>query len=514
MSGGPQLAVVTTAGCPHCKRAKQALTEAGVEYREHNLAGALDVLAELKRATGKTTVPQVFVGGELIGGADETLAALADGSLQKRVQAASAPPLPTDLGALLESVPQDGAEPTKAKANLPADMTPEEYADLQQLASSMGSSNMPRETLHASSAPLLRRRTATPNCFTGSAAVDWMLSAKAASTAEEAAAKGQRLLACKLLRRVSPTGEPAPGPFQGGGGAIFQLAADAIVSVAKGQPLNVHYAWEGAARPASQVATDLRELIVALYDKFLSPDGKQVDYDGMKADPLFLEYVNASAELQAVSLSDLGRRERIAFFINIYNALIVHGTIVREVPDNLLKRLSFFSSLKYNIGGHDFSADDVEHGVLRGNKPSPASLFAILGKPQWAGPIFKQGDPRAQQAVSPLDPRIHFALVCGAKSCPPIRVYTPESLEVGLQAAATTFCEGSVQVDRAANKVTMSQILKWYGGDFAGSTHGVLTAVAGFLPEDAAADLKAMLAGGKVPEVVYSPYDWSVNKKE
>ena len=44
------------------------------------------------------------------------------------------------------------------------------------------------------------------------------------------------------------------------------------------------------------------------------------------------------------------------------------------------------------------------------------------------------------QAVEPLDPRIHFALVCGAKSCPPIRVYTPASLEAGLEAAAQAFC--------------------------------------------------------------------------
>jgi len=44
--------------------------------------------------------------------------------------------------------------------------------------------------------------------------------------------------------------------------------------------------------------------------------------------------------------------------------------------------------------------------------------------------------------VEPLDPRIHFALVCGAKSCPPIRVYTPASLEAGLEAAAQAFCSG------------------------------------------------------------------------
>jgi Protein of unknown function, DUF547 len=42
-----------------------------------------------------------------------------------------------------------------------------------------------------------------------------------------------------------------------------------------------------------------------------------------------------------------------------------------------------------------------------------------------------------------MDKRIHFALVCGAKSCPPIRVYTPDELDEGLDAAAAAFCEGA-----------------------------------------------------------------------
>ena len=46
------------------------------------------------------------------------------------------------------------------------------------------------------------------------------------------------------------------------------------------------------------------------------------------------------------------------------------------------------------------------------------------------------------QVVSPVDPRIHFALVCGAKSCPPIKVYTPTSLQEGLDSATMAFCEG------------------------------------------------------------------------
>jgi hypothetical protein len=59
------------------------------------------------------------------------------------------------------------------------------------------------------------------------------------------------------------------------------------------------------------------------------------------------------------------------------------------------------------------------------------------------------------QVVRPLDARIHFALVCGAKSCPPIKLYSADTLEEGLAAAAETFCASDVEVDAASRKVSM-----------------------------------------------------------
>jgi Protein of unknown function, DUF547 len=110
------------------------------------------------------------------------------------------------------------------------------------------------------------------------------------------------------------------------------------------------------------------------------------------------------------------------------------------------------------------------------------------------------------QAVQPMDKRIHFALVCGAKSCPPIRVYMPDELDEGLDAAAAAFCEGAtcmllcqprvsptvppiagacyclplcsgvktygmlpageVHVDHEGRSVALSMIFKWYADDF------------------------------------------------
>jgi hypothetical protein len=125
--------------------------------------------------------------------------------------------------------------------------------------------------------------------------------------------------------------------------------------------------------------------------------------------------------------------EKLAFFINIYNALIVHGTVVWGSPSSLLKRLSFFGDVCYNIGGHRFSADDIEHGILRDNAPSPASLGSLLNIGFLKKPLFSKGDARRDLCVSPVDPRIHFALVCGAKSCPAIKLYTPDNLDLGLQ---------------------------------------------------------------------------------
>mmetsp|Transcript_28430 Transcript_28430/g.80226 ORF Transcript_28430/g.80226 Transcript_28430/m.80226 type:complete len:603 (+) Transcript_28430:121-1929(+) len=507
-----KVAVITTAGCPHCKRAKAALKEAGIQYREVDLEGALDVLAKVKSISGKSTVPQVFVEGQLLGGADDVQEQLADGRLQKIVSAAQSTPLPKVLEELVASASQ--AQAGKPVASfLPPGFSRNEYTDLRQLADRMAAEGTGVSRTPMPTGGLFAPKEIT--AFTGADACAWILSnAEGVTTAEEAASLGNSLIAAKLISALGPKGGPsAPPLFQDSSRSFYQLSSDGMKPVL-GKPLNEHITWDTEARSASRVAEDLRQLIVALYDKFLSADGTQVDYDGMSSDPLFSDYVNASAELQKVSLDQMSREESMAFFINIYNALIVHGTVVYGPPTSITARVRWFGQLRYNIGGLEFSGDDIEHGVLRGNKTSPSNVLVLLGLGKFASGYFKKEDPRAKYAISPMDPRIHFALVCGAKSCPPIRVYTPESLEAGLSAAASAFCEGSVKVDKAQNSVEMSMILKWYGKDFSNSLRGRLERIAEFLPEQPAADLKEILStSSDDPAVTYPPYDWGVNKK-
>jgi len=55
----PSVAVVTTQGCPYCRQAKADLSAAGIPYSEILITDQLDILNEIKKATGQSTVPQV-----------------------------------------------------------------------------------------------------------------------------------------------------------------------------------------------------------------------------------------------------------------------------------------------------------------------------------------------------------------------------------------------------------------------------------------------------------------------
>ena len=111
--------------------------------------------------------------------------------------------------------------------------------------------------------------------------------------------------------------------------------------------------------------------------------------------------------------------------IDVYNALTVHGLCTASpLPSSVLELDHFWPHTAYNIGGHIFSLDDIEHGVLRGelymcmmvtgdswctgNRPHPAANK----------PPFADDDPWRKIALKTCDARIHFALVCGAKVRP------------------------------------------------------------------------------------------------
>ena len=151
------------------------------------------------------------------------------------------------------------------------------------------------------------------------------------------------------------------------------------------------------------------------------------------------------------------------------------------------------------MGGYIFSLDDIEHGILRGNRK----------KHFFSGRPFSDSDSRKRFIIEGVDPRIHFALVCGSNSCPPIDVYEGSEIDEQLDLVAGAFINSEeVTVEQEDNKLRLSRIFKWYGDDF-GGRQDVVAFIAKYRYDP---DEKAFLERNlKQLHVAYNDYDWSLN---
>ncbi len=143
--------------------------------------------------------------------------------------------------------------------------------------------------------------------------------------------------------------------------------------------------------------------------------------------------------------------EARAFWINLYNTLTLHAMHHANIKESVLEQPSFFVRHAYRVGSYLFNLSDIEHGVLRGNRAP------FLGRVP-----FIKADPRLQFALT-IDPRIHFALNCGALSCPPIRVYQGLYLEDQLDMAAQSYLQDA---KLEGSTVWLPRLLAYYPKDF------------------------------------------------
>ncbi len=146
---------------------------------------------------------------------------------------------------------------------------------------------------------------------------------------------------------------------------------------------------------------------------------------------------------------------RIAFWLDVYNAAVVRaGSVELESP---LVRLRHFSRSSLVVAGQRLSLDAVEHGLLRRSRWKLG--FGYLGNPV-------PGRFERACRVGQVDPRIHFALNCGAASCPPIAAYDPARLDDQLVIASASYLGTEAVMD--ADGLRVPALLLWYMGDFGG----------------------------------------------
>lgn len=213
-----------------------------------------------------------------------------------------------------------------------------------------------------------------------------------------------------------------------------------------------------------------------------------VDYDAFKAAPTFTAYLSA---LNAVNPASLSAQERLAYWINVYNAFTIKLIVdkgerqsIRNVNKSfgLLKLKGPWSDPVVRAAGRVLTLDQVEHEIIR-----------------------KEFD----------EPRIHFALVCAAIGCPPLRseAYVAARLETQLTEQAQRFIRESPpknRVDVPSRTVFVSLVFTWYRDDFGGSDKAIGQYLAEWYPAGPERDL---LRSGRFT-LKQTNYDWTLNSQE
>lgn len=207
--------------------------------------------------------------------------------------------------------------------------------------------------------------------------------------------------------------------------------------------------------------------------------------------------VDRLARVEPPALGDAP--SHLAFWLNAYNALLLHGRRRLRPTGSVLTNLLLFERPVWWVGGHRVSLNDIEHGVLRGNRRA----FPFF----WRRP-FSADDARVRLMATPLDPRIHFALNCGAVSCPPIRSYRAEGLDAQLELATRSFLGQATRVDRSRREVTLSALLRLYAGDF-GRRADAVRFTAHHLDGD---DAGWLHEHADVVRVRFGAYDWTLTR--
>ena len=249
---------------------------------------------------------------------------------------------------------------------------------------------------------------------------------------------------------------------------------------------------------ATEVAEALRKLRNDLKSEALDENG-QVDYAKLRTSPTFAEMKKTSDLLQAIDPAEMtDDTTRIAFWINLYNVLAIHGVLALGIRESVMEIPSFFGVVAYRVGDFVLTLDEIENGVLRRNAPHPAT----------GSRLFDDNDARLALCPSRLDPRIHAALVCASTSCPPVAFYKASKLDTQLELATLNYVASDVEVDDVNRVVRVPITFRYYQSDF-GRAAGVRLFLVEHARDAQREALEAAFAAGY--ELDYHRYDWSLN---
>ncbi|XP_042062282.1 uncharacterized protein LOC121806344 isoform X2 [Salvia splendens] len=204
------------------------------------------------------------------------------------------------------------------------------------------------------------------------------------------------------------------------------------------------------------------------------------------------------SKLAQVDPGRLNHEEKLAFWINVHNALVMHAFIVYGVPRGSLKRISLVLKAAYDIGGHTISVDTIQSSILRCRLPRPTQWLQALFFPKAK---FKARDPRKSYALKHQEARLHFALCSGCRSDPIVRLYTAKSVHQELEMAKEEYIQMNIKVHKEQKRLVVPKNVEYYIKEMGLSPLGIAEMLEHSMPHQ---------QRGKVwRKVDYAPHDFA-----
>ncbi|PSS31139.1 UPF0692 protein like [Actinidia chinensis var. chinensis] len=203
-----------------------------------------------------------------------------------------------------------------------------------------------------------------------------------------------------------------------------------------------------------------------------------LDDDGFNYAAIMLQKLRSLVKsLEKADPGKMKREEKLVFWINIHNALVMHAYLAYGTHTNV--RSTSILKAAYNVGGHCINAYIIQSSILGIRLHYSLPWLQTLLSP---GKKFKMGSGRHVYAIEYPEPLVHFALCSGAYSDPAVRVYKAKTVFQDLKLAKEEFVQASVYVHKET-KIFLPKILDYFAKDMSLDVDSLLEVVKDCLSE-------------------------------
>ncbi|XP_075501320.1 uncharacterized protein LOC142539628 isoform X1 [Primulina tabacum] len=201
---------------------------------------------------------------------------------------------------------------------------------------------------------------------------------------------------------------------------------------------------------------------------------------------LLRDFRSLISRLEEIDPGKLTHEEKLAFWINIHNALVMHAFLAYGIPENNMKRMFLLMKAAYDVGGQIVSADVMQNSILGCRMSHPGQWLRLLFSSRTK---FKSSDARQAYAIAGSEPLLHFALSTGSHSDPAVRTYTPKKVYHQLEAAKEEYIRATFGI-RKDKRIVLPKIVEYFAKESGLCAGDIVRMIQQSLPESLTKTIK------------------------